>query len=591
MTRIGIVDVPGHRRFIKTMLAGAHGIDFVLFLVAADDSVMPQTREHLQILRLFGVEHGIIVLTKIDLVDEELREMAEAEARDLVANTFLEDAPLIPISSITGQGIPELEKAIDDLASSLKPRDRGTYFRMWVDRAFSVAGAGRVVTGTALSGSAAPGDELEILPEGGRARIRKCEVHGESVERTRAGQRSAINLRLVDKAAIKRGDMLATPDKTKPTYIIDAKLEVLADYHKPLKHWTRVRFHIGTRESFGRVVLLDSEEAMPGSSVCIQLRLESPTPAVAGAPCIIPDFSASRTIGGGKVLDAHPVKHRRKRRLVVGDLERRESGYLEEVIELEVKKAGYFVSRSEIANSLDAPLDRVGAALSALSGQGKVIILPPKKSPWIIHHQAWERFTSRLITILRAHHTSLPQLATGLHEQELRHRMSRVSGTDLPSEPFRHALEKLAGDQALKPVESTFALSEHTASLGETDQAALAGIRALYAENSMMPPATEEVYEQSNLPKAVVREFLEKLISEGELLRVSREFLFQQQAVETAREQVLQYISDKGAITVSDFRDLVGTSRKYAIPLLSYFDSQGFTIRDGDLRRPGPRKG
>lgn len=589
--KIGIVDVPGHSRFIRTMLAGAHGLDFVLFLVAGDDSVMPQTKEHLQILRLLGVEHGIIVITKIDVVDLELRELVEAEVEELVAGTFLEDAPMIPVSSVTGEGIDDLKKAIDGMAESIKPRDRGAHFRMFVDRAFSVAGAGAVVTGTTLSGGAAPGDELEILPGGGRARVRKLEVHGESVERTRAGQRTAINLRLVDKAAAGRGDLLATPDIIKPTYMIDARLEILADYNKPVKHWTRVRFYIGTNEAFGRVVLLDAQEARPDSSIFVQLRLENPVPAVSGDPFIIRDFSSSRTIGGGKILDAHPVKHKRRRHLVVGDLERRESGYLEEVIEMEVKKAGYATKRSDLANALDAPMDRTGAALSALAGAGKVVILPPKKSPWIIHINAWERMTSRVIAILNDHHESLPQLDTGLHEQELCHRFSRASGLQNLEEPFRHALERLVEDNVLKAVENTFALGEHVASLGETDEAALAGIRARYSDKPMMPPFTEEVYDASGLPKAVVRNYLEKLVADRELVRVSREFMFEKKAVDKAREQVVKYLAEHGSFAVSEFRDLVGTTRKYAIPLLNYFDSQGYTVRDGDLRKPGPKKG
>lgn len=584
---VGVVDVPGHRRFIRTMLAGAHGLDFVLFLVAADDSVMPQTREHLEILRLLGVEHGIVVLTKIDLVDPELRELALAEVADLVKGTFLEEAPVMAVSSLTGEGMPGLIEAIDSMAGSLKPRDRGEYFRMFVDRAFTVAGAGTVVTGTTLSGSVSPGDELEVLPAGGRARVRKIEVHGQDAERTRAGQRTAVNLRLVERARVSRGDMLATPGIVRPTYMIDARLEILADYPRPVAHWTRVRFYLGTTEAFGRVVLLDIDQIEPGGWAYVQIRLESPTPAVSGDPFIIRDFSSSWTIGGGRVLDAHPVKHKRKRALVVSDLERREKGYLQEVVEMEARKAGYFIARNDIANNVDAPLDRVGAAASELALQGGVVILPPKKSPWIIHREAWERLLSKVMAALKEHHRTLPQLETGLSEQELRERASRSAGAELLEEPFRHALERLVEDRALKAVEGTFALSEHSASLGETDQAALAKIRAGFADNPLAPPATDEVYESSGLPRAVVRDFLEKLIDQGVLLRVSREFLFDREAVTAAKDRMLEFIAKEGGITVSQFRELVGTSRKFAIPLLTYFDNQGITVRDGDLRRAG----
>ncbi len=258
---LGIVDVPGHRRFVRTMLGGAHGLDFVLFLVAGDDSVMPQTREHLEILRLLGVERGIVVLTKIDAVDDELLEMVEAEVEELVAGSFLEGAPVVKVSSVTGAGLPELTAAIEELAAGIRPRERGAYFRMYADRVFSVAGAGTVATGTTLSGAISPGDELEILPADGRARVRKIEIHGQSVDKSRAGQRTAINLRLVDKAAINKGDLLATPGIVRPTYMIDARLEVLADYPKPLRHWSRVRFYVGTHETFCLLVVPAAQEA------------------------------------------------------------------------------------------------------------------------------------------------------------------------------------------------------------------------------------------------------------------------------------------------------------------------------------------
>jgi len=588
---IGIVDVPGHKRFIKTMLSGAHGLDFVLFLVAADDSLMPQTREHLRILQLLGIEKGIIVITKVDLIEPDLCEVVAEEIDELVYGTFLEEAPVVRISAVTGEGMDELRTAIDRMAQEVKHRDRGAFFRMYVDRAFTVAGAGVVTTGTTLAGTISQGDELEILPEGGRARVRKIEVHGKSVDKTRPGQRTAVNLRVTDKTEIKRGDLLATPGMVKTTFMIDVRLEVLSEFPRPVKHWTRVRFYIGTNECFGRIVLLDANQVEPGESAYAQIRLESASPAVNGDLFIIRDFSSSWTIGGGKVLDAHPQKHKRKRSLVVYDLERRESGYLDEVVELEARKAGYFMDRNEVASRIDAPRDRVGQAARNLAEKGQVIILPPQKSPWIIHHEGWERLTSRVFKALEQHHRDLPQLETGISEQELREKMARETGAPMPEEAFHNALQKLVSDQALKVVESTYALSEHYASLNESDEAALAKIRALYSESPLAPPLTEDVYKNSGLPKKVVREFLDKLIEEGTLLRISREFLFEAEAVRQARDTVLKYLDENGGITVAQFRDLTGTTRKYAIPLLNYFDNTGVTVRDGDYRRKGPRQG
>jgi len=587
--RIGIVDVPGHRRFIKTMLAGAHGIDFVLLLIACDDSVMPQTREHLYILRLLGIEHGIVVLTKTDLVEPELIELVEAEASELAEGSFLEKAPMIRVSAATGEGIPELVAAIDDLAGSMPPRERGGYFRIFADRVFTVPGAGTVITGTALSGSVSPGDELEILPRGGLARVRKIEIHGETSERARAGQRSAINLRMVDRSEVEKGDMLATPGIVVPTYMLDARLEILPDYPRPVRHWTRIRLYLGAAECFGRIVLLDLAEIRPGDSAYVQIRLESPAPAVTGDLFIVRDFSAHWTIGGGRILDAHPVKHKRKRALVVNDLATREEGYLEEVLELEVKKAGYFISRDQAANSLDTPLDRTGAAAASLAKAGRVILLPPKKSPSLIHREGWDRLVKRITKELKAHHQALPQLESGIAEQELRERLERATGALLPAEAFRHALERLVQEGMLREVDSTYALSEHTASLAETDEAALASIRAMYAVSPMSPPATEEAYAKSGLPTRVVRDFLERMVERGELVRVSREFMFERSALEKVEQKLLRHLAEHGRITVSEFREVAGTSRKYAIPLLNWFDSRGVTRREGDFRVEGHR--
>jgi len=587
--RIGVVDVPGHRRFIKTMLAGAHGIDFALLLIAADDSVMPQTREHMEILSLLGVEQGIVVITKVDLVDDELLELCEAEVVELIEGTFLEGAAPVKVSNLTGQGMPELAAAIDELAGSIKAKGRGSYFRMFVDRAFTIAGTGTVVTGVGLAGTVSPGDELEVLPAGGIARTRKIEVHGDPVERARAGQRTAINLRLVGKAEVKKGDMLATPGIIKPTYMVDARIEVLADYKKPLEHWTRVRFYIGSAETFGRVVVLDAERIEPGDSAFAQLRMESPIPAVVNDPFIIRDFSASWTIGGGRILDAHPTKHKRKKLLAAVDLETRESGYLEEIVELEVKKAGYFAKRSDVAADLDAPADRVGQAAAALAGQGRVVVLPPRKSPWLAHGQAWKKLAGKVREILAKHHQDLPQLETGLSMQELLLHTGRAIGQELLEEPFRHAIERLAEDRVLKLVEATYALSEHAASLGASDQEALARVRAAYSDDPLKPPLTEDAYKMAGLPRAVVRDFIDRLIEDGTLVRVSREFLFDRAALESARDSALDFIATNGKMTVAEFRDLVGVTRKFAIPLLNYFDNEGYTIRDGDYRVKGPR--
>ncbi|OGP61610.1 MAG: selenocysteine-specific translation elongation factor [Deltaproteobacteria bacterium RBG_13_61_14] len=583
--RIGVVDVPGHHRFIKTMLAGAHGLDFVLFLVACDDSVMPQTREHLAILRLLGLERGIIVLTKKDLADAETLELVQAEVDELTQGTFLEKAPRIAVSAQTGEGLPELIAAIDRMAGECSARKAEGPFRLFLDRVFTVAGAGTVVTGTVLSGKVAAGDELELLPAGAPVTVRQIEVHGSPAKAAEAGQRTALNLRSKDKTEPERGELLATPGTVRPTYMVDARLEVLADLPGPIAHWTRVRFYLGTSEAFGRLVLLDCDEIHPGHSAYVQLRLESPVPAVNNDRFIARRFSADRTIGGGAILDAHPVKHKRHRELMIGDLKVREQGYLAEVVELEAKKAGYFLEQARLSADLGVTPGQAALAADELLAQGKLLGFPLKHETHLIHAEAFERFSRRLAEILAEHHQALPQLARGLSAQELRQRLSARLQIPLPAELFEAAKEKLVAQGRLKLVEATIALAEHRVELSGADEQALARIRRAYDEHPLDPPATEEVIAGSGLPKEVAQDYLGRLAAAGALVRVSREFFFPAAGLAKARADLVKYLEEHGSITVSAFRELIGTSRKFALPLLAHFDEQGLTVRDGDLRR------
>jgi selenocysteine-specific elongation factor len=583
--RIGVVDVPGHHRFIKTMLAGAHGLDFVLFLVACDDSVMPQTREHLAILRLLGLERGIIVLTKKDLADAETLELVQAEVDELVQDTFLEKAPRIAVSAQTGEGLPELIAAIDRMAQETSARKADGPFRLFLDRVFTVAGAGTVVTGTVLSGKVVAGDELELLPSGAPVTVRQIEVHGSPAKAAEAGQRAALNLRSKDKVEPERGELLAAPGAVRPTYMVDARLEVLADLPGPVAHWTRVRFYLGTSEAFGRLVLLDRDEIPPGHSAYVQLRLESPVPAVNNDRFIVRRFSADRTIGGGAILDAHPVKHKRHRELMIGDLKVREQGYLAEVVELEAKKAGYFLEQARLSADLGVTPGQAAFAADELLRQGKLLCFPLKHETYLVHAEAFERFSRRLHEILAEHHQALPQLARGLSAQELRQRLSSRLQIPLSVELFEAAKEKLVAEGRLKLVEATIALAEHQAELSGADEQALARIRRAYDEHPLDPPATDEVISGSGLPKEVAQDYLGRLAAAGALVRVSREFYFPAPALAKARADLVKYLEEHGSITVSAFRELVGTSRKFALPLLAQFDEQGLTVREGDVRR------
>src|SRR6266852_4977491 len=545
--RIGFVDVPGHERFVKNMLAGAHGIDVVALVIAADESVMPQTREHFDICRLLGVRQGLVVITKKDLVEEDLLQLVRAEAEGLVAGSFLEDAPVITVSSRTGEGIDELKTALRAAGQQAPSRSSDFVTRLPIDRAFTMRGFGAVVTGTLIAGEISEGEELELLPAGARARVRGVQVHGAPVARGFAGQRTAINLGGVEAAEIERGMTLTLPGRLRPTQIVDVQVQMLADAPRALRSRQRVRVHLGAAEVFARVrVLAEGSEIKPGKNGFAQLRFESPVVAALGDRFILRSYSPSRTIGGGRILDAFAMKHRTKEVTAVRARLK---------VLLGSDRAAQLSSFVENANGLRR------ADIAARTG--------------------WR---DEVIEAVAAHHKREP-LSRGFGKEILRERHFAHA----PAEIFRAVLNQLEQSGALVSEKEIVRARAHTRELSDADAQLRERLEKAYRNAALSAPSMSEAFASAGISAAAQphgRKILQLLIDSGVLVRVAGEMFFHRSALDDLTRKLRAHAargSDR-SIDVPAFKELAGISRKYAIPLLEYLDRQRVTRREGDRR-------
>ncbi len=589
--RIGFVDVPGHERFVKNMLAGAHGIDVVALVIAGDESVMPQTREHFDICRLLGVRQGLVVITKKDLVEEDLLQLVRAEAEGLVAGSFLEDAPIITVSSRTGEGIEELKTALRVAGQQAPSRSSDFITRLPIDRAFTMRGFGAVVTGTLIAGEISEGEELELLPGGGhvrapflpgaRVRVRGVQVHGASVARAVAGQRTAINLGGVEAAEIERGMTLTLPGRLRPTQIVDAQVQMLADAPRALRSRQRVRVHLGAAEVFARVrVLEDGGEIDAGKNGFAQLRFESPVVGVLGDRFILRSYSPSRTIGGGKILDAFAMKHRSKEvtavrerlaALLGGERAKQLSSFVENANGLRrtdiAARTGW---RDEVIEA---------AAKDALSG-GAIV----DKEGVLISRAQVDELKRVVLEAVAAHHKREP-LSRGFGKEILRERHFAHA----PAEVFRAVLNQLEQEGALVSEKDIVRARAHTRELSDADAQLRARLEKAYRDAALAAPSLSEAFAQAGISAAAQphgRKILQLLIDSGALVRVAGEMFFHRSALDDLIKKLRAHAvrgSDR-SIDVPAFKELAGISRKYAIPLLEYLDRQHVTRREGDRR-------
>jgi selenocysteine-specific elongation factor len=595
-THFGFVDVPGHERFVKNMLAGAHGIDLVMLVVAADESVMPQTREHFDICRLLEVKSGIVVITKVDLVDDdELLQLVEADIAEFVSGSFLEGADVFRVSTRTegqtgqtgqtGRGIDELKKALVKLAAKIPERDERAVARLPIDRVFTIKGFGTVVTGTLVAGRIRAGDDLELLPSPARrTRARGLQVYGAAVQEAKAGERAAVNLQSMDVGEIERGQVLAPSGRLHAGSMLDVRLHLLRSAPRPLRNRSRTHLHIGTAEALARVVLLGVSQLAPGDSGFAQLRLETPILALPRDHFIIRSYSPAATIGGGIVIDALPHKHRlRDGALAVSQLEKLAAADETERIALFLEMSGdQGMSSAEIAARSGSNDEAIKRAAEALEKSRRVVVAD-RQSLLLLARPAFEGLAKRVTAMLKEFHQRSP-LSSGMGREELRDRVF----AHLPQEVFRAVIGHLTDRKEIVAEKDLLRLATHRIALTPEEEAAKTHLAEIYARASLQPISLDEAIAQAGpqfgIDSGRAQRFAQMLMASGELVRVS-DLIFHRSALESLRPLLDRFKAEKGSrIDVGTFKDLTGVSRKYAIPLLEYLDRQRVTRRVGDAR-------
>jgi selenocysteine-specific elongation factor len=577
---LGIVDVPGHEKFVKNMVAGATGIDIVAMVIAADEGVMPQTREHMEICTLLGVQHGLIAMTKIDMVDEEWMELALEDIREFCQGTFLEDAPILPVSSVTGRGIPELIKALDEIAGQIPERRPSNLFRLPIDRVFSMKGFGTVITGSLVSGKITVGETIMIYPSGITSKVRGIQVHNQSANEAEAGMRTAINFQGLDKAAVNRGEVLSTPGALVPSYMVDISFHYLASNQKPLKNRTLVRFHTGTSEVMGYLILLEQEELPAGQTVVAQLRLDSPVAIVKDDRFVVRSYSPVRTIGGGYVINPAPQKHKRMKPEIIQGLQELTGNDPDEIISYHIEQSGYSgVSFSHLKIMTNLPDKQLDTQLQHLLSQKK-IIQTDKEQRIFIHQTTFEALKQKISEHLTDYHSTNP-LKAGMPKEELKSKFPLLTDAKL----FNQVLNQMIKSQQIVQEENTVRLDSHRVSLGRDQTDIRNKILEIYGNGGLQPPYFRDVIKELNATPKHVQDVLMLLVEEGRVIKTKDDLFFDVAAVDNLKTRLVEFLKSNGEITTPQFKEMTGVSRKYVIPLIEYFDAKNVTLRVGDSRK------
>lgn len=576
--RFGYIDVPGHERFVKNMLAGTSGIDLVLLVIAADEAIKPQTREHFDICRLLGVKHGVIAVTKTDLVDRDTVELIRLEVEEFVKGSFLEGAPIVGVSAKTGDGLAALQQTLLEEAQKLPDKQLDRYFRLPIDRSFAVKGFGTVVTGTLICGQVTVGDEVELLPEKQLLRVRGVQTAGKTVGRAAVGQRTAVNLSGIDHTAVQRGMVIAAPGRFAKTRRIDVRLQLLANAPR-MKQRARVHFHAGTTESIAEVALLEQKEMLPGKSGLVQLRLAEEVVVVRGDRFIVRQFSPVVTIGGGEVLDPLARRPTRRDSGRVAYLATLEGGSREDVLRAMVERNIFGLRMGDIVPRTGWMEQEVRATAQNLAKAGAIRMVSAE--PLLLLSEAlFQEITGKLLAGVERFHKENP-LLPGIPREELR----ASAGKRVPTETFRAALDELAkqnkviaqGELVKKPGTEITLTPEETRAKEQIEQA--------FARAGLAVPSVKEVLAQLAIESRRAEKLLQILLREKVLVRVSPELLFHRDALGRLPGLLQDFKKTKGErISVPAFKELTGITRKYAIPLLEYLDRQRLTRRIGDER-------
>ncbi|PYO58128.1 MAG: selenocysteine-specific translation elongation factor [Candidatus Rokuibacteriota bacterium] len=573
---IEIVDVPGHERFVKNMLAGVGGIDLVMLVIAADEGVMPQTREHLAICSLLRIKSGLVALTKTDLADPDWIELVRDDVRSLLAPTFLGGCPIVPVSIKAGTGLEELRAALAELARSVPAKSTDQTPRLPIDRVFTVRGFGTVVTGTLTAGVLSVDDRLEVYPRGVGSKVRGLQVHGRAVERASAGQRTAVNLQAVERAAVERGDVVAPPGGLLPTILADATLELLEDAPRPLKKRDRVRFHVGTQEVMARVLLVDREQLEPGQASCGRFRLEAPIVALPGDRFVIRSYSPIITIGGGTLLDIAPPRFKRKAPALLAHLTLLEKGDPAQVVEEHLKQAGPAGARAaDLRARTPFGPERLRELLDELVKTAAIVAVDRE---WYLHREANDRLRAQTLGLLEAFHAENP-LRGGISREELRSRAGNAQEW-----VFSQLLTSLEAEGVVRSEKDQVRLAAHSIRLTPEQQRVVSGLDVEFARAGAAPPSPEEALAKLGVKGTERHELFQLLVAERRLVRVKESLYFHAEALGVIQGKLVAYLQQKKEIGPGDMKDLLGITRKYAIPLMEYFDTQRITVRQGEHR-------
>lgn len=566
---VGIVDVPGHERLVKNMLAGAGGIDLVLLVIAADEGIMPQSREHLNICNLLKIKSGLIAITKADLVEQDWLELVEDEVKNFVKDTFLEGSSIVPVSSKTMFNIELLKEKIREAALRVEPKQTKGIFRLPIDRVFTLKGFGTVVTGTAISGTISVDGPVEILPSNIKSKVRGLQSHGKSIQTAFAGQRVAINLQGVDKEELKRGDTVVEPERFIPTKKIDAKVEILPD-SPVVKSKSLVHFHLGTSETIARIILYEKNELKPGESCYCQFRLHEPVITMSGDRYIIRRFSPVETIGGGTALD--PLSFRRSYKEGVDDLRIFETGDLSEKIAAKIKRAGiHGMKVSLIEGWIKEEIPTIRDSIRSLK-EKRILI---QFEDTLIHGSAFDSMKESVKKILTDFHRKNP-LKPGMLREELR------AVLNIEPKIFGNLAESLKDIVLDKEV---VRLAAFSAPLSQIDETLKTKIIELLEKSGFQPPSKEEIGQSLKIDQKTLSDILRLMAKEGSLVRINDSMYIASSVYKKILESLRSFYSKKSEMTVSEFRDMLNTTRKYAMPIIEYLDSNNVTMRVGDVRK------
>ncbi len=576
----GVVDVPGHEHFVKNMLAGATGFDLVLLTVAADDGVMPQTREHLAIIDLLGVDQGVVVITKADLVDEEMLELVREEVRELLAGTTLEGAEVVASSAVTGQGVREVAEAIDRVAERVRPRHLEGPFRLPIDRVFTLKGIGTVVTGTLWEGTLKDGVEAHILPPGRDLRIRNVQVHGRDVEEAHAGQRVALNLPAISVQDIARGDVILSPGYLSSSTQAFARIFMLPGAPRPLKHRSRIRFHHGTAEVMARVSLVEpQDEIAPGGTGLVLLRLEYPAVLKFRDRFIIRSYSPMATIGGGLILDSHPDRRSRKSRGLAGELEVREKGIAVDLVRLICRTRDSSLSPKELVALAEISEPEVESSLRALLEAGDLEPIKVEGKPRFIAADSLASWEERIAGLVQEFHREKPREA-GMEKETLRSKL----GSQLDAGTFEAILAVLQARGDIEVKAGVVSAEGGGRRLSATEQAEKDRVLEAIRQGGFGPPLLRELQERFSLDQKKARDLISILQEEGAIEPVNQDLYLAAGKLEEAETLIRRHAGQTGKLEVTDLKTLLGISRKYSIPILEYFDRKRVTKRVGDYR-------